>query len=408
MTLFEDLKWRGLIKDISSPDLEEKLNKGGMTFYIGTDPTADSLHIGHLSSFLISKRLKDAGHHPLLLVGGATGRIGDPRPTEERAMKSIEEINKNIEGLTKQVKDLFGFEIVNNYDWSKDINFIDFLRDYGKFFNINYMLDKDIIRRRLDTGITYTEFSYMIMQAMDFLYLYQNRDCVMQVAGSDQWGNITAGIDLIKKKLGKEAYGFTMPLVTTKDGVKFGKSEGNALWLDKNKTSPYKIYQYLLNAEDEKVIDYLKVFTFLSREEIEELEESLKKEPHLRLAQKALAKEVVIFLHGEEEYEKAVRLTEALFSNDFSNLKANEIEEIFSKDLVRDIDSNLNLVDLLISMNIASSKREAREFVNGNAISVNGNKVNDVDLVIDDKYFIDNKYVIIKRGKKNYYIGRKK
>ena len=408
MTLFEELKWRGLIKDISSPDLEEKLNKGGMTFYIGTDPTADSLHIGHLSSFLISKRLKDAGHNPLLLVGGATGRIGDPRPTEERAMKSIEEINKNIEGLTKQVKDLFGFEIVNNYDWSKDINFIDFLRDYGKFFNINYMLDKDIIRRRLDTGITYTEFSYMIMQAMDFLYLYQNRDCVMQVAGSDQWGNITAGIDLIKKKLGKEAYGFTMPLVTTKDGVKFGKSEGNALWLDKNKTSPYKIYQYLLNAEDEKVIDYLKVFTFLSREEIEELEESLKKEPHLRLAQKALAKEVVIFLHGEEEYEKAVRLTEALFSNDFSNLKANEIEEIFSKDLVRDIDSNLNLVDLLISMNIASSKREAREFVNGNAISVNGNKVNDVDLVIDDKYFIDNKYVIIKRGKKNYYIGRKK
>ena len=408
MTLFEELKWRGLIKDISSPDLEEKLNKGGMTFYIGTDPTADSLHIGHLSSFLISKRLKDAGHNPLLLVGGATGRIGDPRPTEERAMKSIEEINKNIEGLTKQVKDLFGFEIVNNYDWSKDINFIDFLRDYGKFFNINYMLDKDIIRRRLDTGITYTEFSYMIMQAMDFLYLYQNRDCVMQVAGSDQWGNITAGIDLIKKKLGKEAYGFTMPLVTTKDGVKFGKSEGNALWLDKNKTSPYKIYQYLLNAEDEKVISYLKVFTFLSREEIEELEESLKKEPHLRLAQKALAKEVVIFLHGEEEYEKAVRLTEALFSNDFSNLKASEIEEIFSKDLVRDIDSNLNLVDLLISMNIASSKREAREFVNGNAISVNGNKVNDVDLVIDDKYFIDNKYVIIKRGKKNYYIGRKK
>ena len=408
MTLFEDLKWRGLIKDISSPDLEEKLNKGGMTFYIGTDPTANSLHIGHLSSFLISKRLKDAGHNPLLLVGGATGRIGDPRPTEERAMKSIEEINKNIEGLTKQVKDLFGFEIVNNYDWSKDINFIDFLRNYGKFFNINYMLDKDIIRRRLDTGITYTEFSYMIMQAMDFLYLYQNRDCVMQVAGSDQWGNITAGIDLIKKKLGKEAYGFTMPLVTTKDGVKFGKSEGNALWLDKNKTSPYKIYQYLLNSEDEKVIDYLKVFTFLSREEIEELEISLKKEPHLRLAQKALAKEVVIFLHGEEEYEKAVRLTDALFSNDFSNLKANEIEEIFSKDLVRDIDSNLNLVDLLISMNIASSKREAREFVNGNAISVNGNKINDVNLVIDDKYFIDNKYVIIKRGKKNYYIGRKK
>ncbi len=408
MTLFEDLKWRGLIKDISSPDLEEKLNKGGMTFYIGTDPTADSLHIGHLSSFLISKRLKDAGHNPILLVGGATGRIGDPRPTEERAMKSIEEINKNIQGLTKQVQDLFGFEVVNNYDWSKDINFIDFLRDYGKFFNVNYMLDKDIIRRRLDTGITYTEFSYMIMQAMDFLYLYENRNCVMQVAGSDQWGNITAGIDLIKKKLGKEAYGFTMPLVTTKDGVKFGKSEGNALWLDKNKTSPYKIYQYLLNAEDEKVISYLKVFTFLSKEEIDKLEESLKREPHLRLAQKALAKEVVVFLHGTKEYEKALKLTEALFSNDFSNLKASEIEEIFSKDLVRDITINLNLVDLLINMNIASSKREAREFILGNAISINGNKINDVDLIISDEYFIDNKYIIIKKGKKNYYIGRRK
>ena len=265
MTLFEELKWRGLIKDISSPELEEKLNNGGLTFYIGTDPTADSLHIGHLSSFLISKRLKEAGHNPILLIGGATGRIGDPRPTTEREMKTIEEVEHNIKCLTKQVKDLFGFEIVNNYDWSKDINFIDFLRDYGKFFNINYMLDKDIIRRRLETGITYTEFSYMIMQAMDFLILYQEKNCTMQVAGSDQWGNITAGIDLIRKKLGKEAYGFTMPLVTTKDGTKFGKSEGNALWLDKNKTSPYTMYQYLLNAEDEKVIDYLKVFTFLSK-----------------------------------------------------------------------------------------------------------------------------------------------
>ena len=276
MKLFDELKWRGLIKDITSPELEEKLNAGGMTFYIGTDPTADSMHIGHLSSFLISKRLASFGHHPILLIGGATGRIGDPRPTAEREMKSIEEIERNIEGLTKQAKELFGFEVVNNYDWSKDINFIDFLRDYGKYFNINYMLDKDIIRRRLETGITYTEFSYMIMQALDFLHLFETKNCTLQVAGSDQWGNITAGVDLIKKKTGKEVYAFTMPLVTDSTGKKFGKSEGNALWLDKNKTSSYELYQYLINVDDEMVINYLKIFTFLSREEIEELENTLK------------------------------------------------------------------------------------------------------------------------------------
>ena len=408
MTLFEELKWRGLIKDISSPELEEKLNNGGLTFYIGTDPTADSLHIGHLSSFLISKRLKEAGHNPILLIGGATGRIGDPRPTTEREMKTIEEVEHNIKCLTKQVKDLFGFEIVNNYDWSKDINFIDFLRDFGKFFNINYMLDKDIIRRRLETGITYTEFSYMIMQAMDFLILYKEKNCTMQVAGSDQWGNITAGIDLIRKKLGKEAYGFTMPLVTTKDGTKFGKSEGNALWLDKNKTSPYTMYQYLLNAEDEKVIDYLKVFTFLSKEEIDRLELEVKNNPHLREAQKTLAKEVIIFLHGEEEYNKAVKLTESLFNNKFDDLELSDIEDIFKNEKIREVETNKNIVDLLIDMGISSSKREAREFINGNAISINGNKINDLDLIIDDKYFLHNTYIIVKRGKKNYYIGKRK
>ncbi len=408
MTLFEELKWRGLIKDISSPELEEKLNNGGLTFYIGTDPTADSLHIGHLSSFLISKRLKEAGHNPILLIGGATGRIGDPRPTTEREMKTIEEVEHNIKCLTKQVKDLFGFEIVNNYDWSKDINFIDFLRDFGKFFNINYMLDKDIIRRRLETGITYTEFSYMIMQAMDFLILYKEKNCTMQVAGSDQWGNITAGIDLIRKKLGKEAYGFTMPLVTTKDGTKFGKSEGNALWLDKNKTSPYTMYQYLLNAEDEKVIDYLKVFTFLSKEEIDRLELEVKNNPHLREAQKTLAKEVIIFLHGEEEYNKAVKLTESLFNNKFDDLELSDIEDIFKNEKIREVETNKNIVDLLIDMGISSSKREAREFINGNAISINGNKINDLDLIIDDQYFLHNTYIIVKRGKKNYYIGKRK
>ena len=407
MKLYDELKWRGLIKDEAGEDLEKKLNEGGLTFYIGTDPTADSLHLGHLSTFLISKRLEKTGHHPILLVGGATGRIGDPRPTEERPMKTVEEIESNFKALKKQVENLFGFEVVNNYDWSKDINFIDFLRDYGKYFNVNYMLDKDIIRRRLETGITYTEFSYMIMQALDFLHLYETKNCIMQVAGSDQWGNITAGIDLIRKKTGKEAYGFTMPLVTTKDGTKFGKSEGNALWLDKNKTSPYTMYQYLLNAEDEKVIDYLKVFTFLPIEEINRLELEVKNNPHLREAQKTLAKEVIIFLHGEEEYKKALNLTESLFNNKFDDLEISDIEDIFKNEKISEVDVNNNIVDLLIKMKIASSKREAREFISGNAISINGNKVNDLELIIDESYFLHKKYIIIRRGKKNYYIGKK-
>lgn len=406
MTLFEELKWRGLIKDISSPELEEKLNKGGMTFYIGTDPTADSMHLGHLSSFLISTRLKKAGHNPILLIGGATGRIGDPRPTSEREMKPIEEIEQNIKGLTKQAENIFGFKVVNNYDWSKNINFIDFLRDYGKFFNINYMLDKDIIRRRLETGITYTEFSYMIMQALDFLHLYETEDCTMQVAGSDQWGNITAGIDLIRKKTGKEAYAFTMPLVTDKSGKKFGKSEGNALWLDKNKTSSYKLYQYLINVEDEKVIDYLKVFTFLTREEIEELEKSNNQQPEKRLAHKTLAKEIITFLHGKEEYNKAVKLSEILFTENFKDLKSQDIKEIFEGNNIIDITSD-NLIDLLIEIKASSSKREAREFINGNAIKINGEKITDLNYQITDTNFIDNTYIIIKRGKKNYYVGKK-
>ena len=405
MTFFEELKWRGLIKDISSPELEEKLNKGGLTFYIGTDPTADSMHLGHLSSFLISVRLKKAGHNPILLVGGATGRIGDPRPTVEREMKSIEEIEKNICGLSKQASDIFGFKVVNNFDWSKDINFIDFLRDYGKYFNINYMLDKDIIRRRLDTGITYTEFSYMIMQALDFLYLFENEGCTLQVAGSDQWGNITAGIDLVRKKTGKEVYGFTMPLVTDKSGKKFGKSEGNALWLDKNKTSSYKLYQYLINVEDEKVIDYLKVFTFLTKEEIEELERINNERPEERETHKALAREIITFLHGSEEYERAVKLSQVLFTEEFSDLTSKDIEEIFVGNEIIDINSD-NIVDLLIELKAASSKREAREFVSNGAVKVNGVKINDLDYVISNSDFIGD-YIIVKRGKKNYYVGKR-
>ncbi len=405
MKLFDELKWRGLIKDITSPELEEKLNNGGMTFYIGTDPTADSMHIGHLSSFLISKRLKDAGHNPILLIGGATGRIGDPRPTTEREMKSIEEIEHNFECLKKQAEDLFGFQVVNNYDWSKNINFIDFLRDYGKYFNINYMLDKDIIRRRLDNGITYTEFSYMIMQALDFLYLNENKNCTLQVAGSDQWGNITAGVDLIRKKTGKEVYGFTMPLVTTKDGKKFGKSEGNALWLDKNKTSSYELYQYLINVDDEMVIDYLKIFTFLSKEEIEALEVKNRENPHLREAHKVLAREIITFLHGEEEFNKAVKISEALFSGNIKNLNYTEIKDGFKDVPNFEIVNDIKLIDLLVDNNIASSKREAREFIKAGSISINGDKIIDENEIINKDIAIENKVIIVRRGKKKYYMG---
>lgn len=404
MTIFEDLKWRGLIKDMTSPEIEKKINEGGLTFYIGTDPTADSLHLGHLSSFLISKRLKDAGHNPLLLIGGATGRIGDPRPTSEREMKSIAEVEKNIACLTKQVQDIFGFEVVNNYDWTKDINILDFLRDYGKFFNINYMLDKDIIRRRLETGITYTEFSYMILQAMDFLHLYETRNCTMQVAGSDQWGNITAGVDLIKRKAGKEVYAFTMPLITTKDGKKFGKSEGNALWLDKNKTTSYELFQYLINVDDEMVIDYLKVFTFLSREEIEELAKIQKEHPENREAQKVLAREIITFLHGEEEAKKAEVMSKSLFSEEIINLSSEDILNNF-KDIEKYyVKEDIVLEDLLVNNEICSSKREARELIKGNAISLNNCKINDNNYVVTKNQAIDKKVYLLKKGKKKYYL----
>ena len=395
MKLFDELKWRGLIKDITSPELEEKLNAGGMTFYIGTDPTADSMHIGHLSSFLISKRLADAGHHPIHLIGGATGRIGDPRPTSEREMKSIEEIEKNIVGLTKQAKDLFGFEVVNNYDWSKDINFMDFLRDYGKYFNVNYMLDKDIIRRRLETGITYTEFSYMIMQALDFWWLSENKGVTMQVAGQDQWGNMTAGIELCRRKANREVYAFTMPLLTKSDGTKFGKTNGKAVWLDINKTSAYEMYQFFINSEDSKIIDYLKFLTFLSKEEIEELERKHLEAPHLREAHKALAKAVITFLHGEEAYNQALATAQAVFSGQGSaDMPTLELKD---EDLV---DGQIDILSLLVKCGFASSKGDARRTVEQGGASIDNEKVTDVKAVYTKEQLSNG--LIVRKGKKNF------
>ncbi|MBR1803129.1 MAG: tyrosine--tRNA ligase [Clostridia bacterium] len=405
MTFYEELKWRGLVQDISSPDLIEKLNKGGLTFYIGTDPTADSMHIGHYSSFLISKRLAQHGHHPLLLIGGATGMIGDPKPDAERPMITKEAVEHNIAGLKKQAETIFGFEVVNNNDWTKDINVVDFLRDYGKYFNVGYMLAKDKVKSRMESGITYAEFSYMILQALDFLWLYENRNCTLQVAGSDQWGNITAGIELIRRKIDKEAYGMVMPLVTDSTGKKFGKTEGNALWLDKNKTSSYEMYQYLINLEDSMIIDYLKKLTFLTPDEIMEIEKQHNEAPHLRIAHKALAKDIIVGLHGEEEYNKAVKISECLFGGDIEGLSAEDILLGMKQVPTVKLTEGVKLIDLLVDNNICQSKREAREMLESNAISLNNVKHTDENEEIGKKDAIDGKVIIIRKGKKKQYIG---
>ncbi len=407
MTLFEELKWRGLIKDTAGEDLEKIINGCDATFYWGTDPTADSLHIGHYSSLVTAKRLAKAGHHPILLIGGATGLIGDPRPTAEREIISKEELNKNLEGIKKQVSDVFGgnVTIVNNYDWIKEFDFIDFLREVGKYINVNYMLSKDIIERRLETGITFAEFAYTLIQGYDFLHLYESKNCVMQVEGSDQWGNITTGLELIKKKLGKDAYAFTMPLILDSNGNKFGKSEGNALWLDKNKTSSYALYQYLINSSDEKVEEYLKVFTFLSKEEIEDVMKRHNEKKEERIAQKTLAKEFITDLHGKEEYEKAVKISEALFSGKVKELSKEEILIGFKDVPSFAVEEGTKLIDMLIDNGICSSKREAREFLNAGSISINDEKVSDENLEINKSMAIGDEVIVIKRGKKKNYIG---
>lgn len=406
MTFFEELQWRGLVKDVAGEDIADKLNNEKITFYWGTDPTADSLHLGHYSSLVTAKRLARAGHHPILLVGGSTGLIGDPRPTAEREIISHETLEKNLAGIKSQVDRIFEgkAEIVNNYDWTKDYTFLEFLRDIGKYINVNYMLSKEIISRRLDTGITFAEFSYTLLQGYDFLWLYRNKNCILQAEGADQWGNITTGLELIRKIEGKEAYGFTMPLVLDKYGNKFGKSAGNALWLDLNKTSSYELYQYLVNVDDSMVVDYLKIFTFLSKDQIEELEAKNKEKPELREAHKALAREIITDLHGAAEFEKAVNISNSLFSGNVKSLSLKDIEIGFKDVPTATISEGEKLIDVLVNNKIASSKREAREFLAAGSITLNGEKFMDENMPVTRQLAIEGKLIVLRRGKKKNYI----
>ena len=404
MTLYEELQWRGLIQDITSPDLIEKLNKGGMTFYIGTDPTADSLHLGHYSSFLITRRLANAGHTPLMLVGGATALIGDPRGTTERNLADKDEVFSNFEKLKTQLQKIFPYEVVNNFDWTKDISIIDFLRDYGKYINVGYMLGKDLVRRQMEnSGISYAEFSYMLLQGLDFKYLHENRGVDLQVAGSDQWGNITTGIELIKKTTGDEVYALTMPLIVDSQGRKFGKSEGNAIWLDAEKTTPYELYQFLINAEDSMVIQYLKMLTFLTKEEIETIEAEHSEAPERRVAQEALAREIITDLHGAEAFEQAKMISKQLFSGKIADIDPKMLLRIL-KDVPHCEVNSGNLVDVLVQGKICSSKRDAREMINGGAITINGEQIKDLEFQVNKDIAIQDNVFVVRRGKKKYHV----
>ncbi len=401
MTLFEALKWRGLLKDIAGEesDLQKVLDGKPFSFYWGTDPTADSLHLGHYSSLCMAKRLANAGHHPVLLCGGATGRIGDPRPTAEREIISEEKVNANINGIRAQIKSLVpSAELVDNYDWLKDYTFLNFLRDVGKYINVNYMLDKDIIRRRLENGITFAEFSYMLLQGYDFVHLFQEKNCIMQVAGSDQWGNITTGVDLIRKMLNQAAYAFTMPLILDPSGKKFGKSEGNALWLDKTKTSPYQIYQYLYNSDDSKVLEYLKVFTFLSREQIEEIYKQQEAAPETRVAQKTLAYEVVKDLHGVEEADKAVSGAKAAFSGEGNKDDMPTVE--LEKSLIQ---NGIGAIDLFFAAKIGgATKSDIRRLIQQGGAAVNAATFNDVKRVLNEADLDKDGELVLRAGKKKF------
>ncbi len=411
--LMEDLKWRGLLyQQTDEAGLEDLLNKEKISLYCGVDPTADSMHIGHIVPLLTLRRFQMHGHRPILLVGGATGMIGDPSGrSEERQLQTTEQIDKNVAGIKKQMEQIFDFnsengaQMVNNNDWVGSMSVIEFLRDYGKLLGVNYMLAKDNVASRLDSGISFTEFSYMLIQGIDFNHLFNNYGCRVQIGGSDQWGNITTGLEVIRKTHEEEvkAFGITIPLVTKADGTKFGKSAGGAVWLDAEKTSPYEFYQFWINTADADAVKYMKIFTFIEREEIEAFEITVQEEPHLRKAQLRLAEEMTRLIHGQEALDQAIRISKALFSGDLKTLTANEMKDAF-----KDVPSfemakeDKNIVDFIVDSGVSPSRRQAREDVTNGAISLNGERVTDTAYEVSAADRLDDAFTIVRRGKKNY------
>jgi len=421
MHLIEELRWRGLIQDIM-PGTEEQLNKGLTAGYIGFDPTAESLHIGSLVPIILLVHLQKAGHKPFVLIGGATGMVGDPTgKSEERNLLSDEALQRNQEGVRKQLEQFLDFDaskpnaavMVNNYDWFKNMNFLDFIRDTGKHITVNYMMAKESVRKRIEgeSGISFTEFSYQLIQGYDFYYLYTHYNCKLQMGGSDQWGNITTGTELIRRKAGGEAFAFTCPLLTKSDGGKFGKTEKGNIWLDATRTSPYHFYQFWLNAADEDAKKWIKIFTFLPKETIEEIIAQQEKDAASRILQKTLAKELTIFVHGEAGYQEAIATTEKLFANQSApaeSLSIQDLEEMegitrYSYD-VNKIAMGIDLVSFLAETGIFPSKGEARKMVQGGGVSVNRKKADNVQMVVDNNLLLHNKYILVQKGKKNYYL----
>ncbi|WP_373760417.1 tyrosine--tRNA ligase [Streptococcus ferus] len=415
MNIFQELKERGLIFQTTDEEaLEKALTEGKVSFYSGYDPTADSLHLGHLVPILVLRHLQLAGHKPYPLVGGATGLIGDPSfKDDERNLQSKETVEGWVQSIQKQLSRFLDFEngdnkaeMTNNFDWMGTISFIDFLRDVGKYFTINYMMSKESVKKRIETGISYTEFAYQIMQGYDFYVLNKEHNVTLQVGGSDQWGNMTAGTELIRRKEGKTAHVITVPLITDSTGKKFGKSEGNAVWLDANKTSPYEMYQFWLNVMDEDAIRFLKIFTFLSLDDIEAIRRQFEEAPHQRLAQKTLAKEVVTLVHGQEAYQEALKITEQLFAGNIQNLSADELKQGLSNvpNYAVTASDSLNIVDLLVTSGVVTSKRQAREDIQNGAIYINGHRIQELDYELSAADKIGNELTVIRRGKKKYFL----
>lgn len=410
MKLYDELVWRGLIKDVSNEErARDLLDNDKIKFYCGFDPTGESLTIGHMVQVVRMLLLEKYGHTPIVLIGGATGLIGDPRQTSERKLLTLEESLLNAEKIKVQLSQFLDPNqaiFVNNYDWIGKIDMISFLRDYGKHFSINYMIAKDTVQKRLDIGISYTEFSYMLIQAIDFLHLYRELDCKLQFGGSDQWGNITTGLELIRKLEGEnsKAIGLSSPLLLKADGSKFGKSETGALWLDSNLTTPYEIYQYFLNASDADIENYLKQLTLLSRPEIEDLVQKQLEKPELRQAQKKLAYEIVKLIHGEDAIKQALKVTDALFLGEFSDLSKTEFQMLTKTLDTVSITEPKGLLDILVETNLASSKREARTFVQSGAIMINDIKMDDIEYVVTNEHALHDAYAVVRRGKKKYAI----